>query len=368
MDPMTMALIAKGVISGAKAIQGASQRSQARKLEEEVMSKGMPRLQTPAEYYELYKASQRDKAMEAETAQAQQIQASNIEALQTGGSRAMLGGAPAVVAATQANVAEAARRGYQREQQALSALAAANARTQSMNFQADISERNRQLRQAAIGFQAGTETLYNGLEGVASSAILGADEFGGVNRLTAEGTSNEIATPESPFGTEVTGVKTQAVEDFYNLSNPFSQYMNQSDQQNVDRATYRDSFDTSGRPQRDFYDPNIFPIVPNIDRATYVKLFPNIDRNTYGELFPEQKNGGPITTKGDFDHESNPLHVVDNDGRKVAEVTGQETLVYNPKQRQLMKKIMDRLISKGKVSLNEEEKREAKEVLKAFQK
>lgn len=344
MDPMTMALIAKGVISGAKAIQGASQRGQARKLEEEVMSKGMPRLQTPAEYYELYKASQRDKAMEAEIAQAQQIQASNIEALQTGGSRAMLGGAPAVVAATQANVAEAARRGYQREQQALSSLAAANARTQSMNFQADIGERNRQLQQAATGFQAGSETLYSGLEGVASSAILGADEFGGVNRLTTEGTSPEIATPESPFGTEVTGVKTQAVEDFYNISNPFSQYMNQSDQQNVDRATYRDSFDTSGRPLRDYYELDTFPV------------------------FPNQKNGGPITTKGDFDHESNPLHVVDNDGQKVAEVTGQETLVYNPKQRQLMKKIMDRLISKGKVSLSEEEKREAKEVLKAFQK
>ena len=337
MDPMTMALIAKGVISGAKAIQGASQRSQARKLEEEVLSKGMPRLQTPAEYYELYKSSQRDKAMEAEIAQAQQIQASNIEALQTGGSRAMLGGAPAVVAATQANVAEAARRGYQREQQALSALAAANARTQSMNFQADISERNRQLRQAAIGFQAGTETLYNGLEGVASSAILGANEFGGVNRLTAEGV---------PQVSNLLGdLQAQSAPQTGDLIN-FLGNQPVTPNDNIDYKSNRESFDVSGRPQRDFYDLNVFP-----------PLF-----------FPNQENGGPITTKGDFDHESNPLHVVDNDGRKVAEVTGQETLVYNPKQRQLMKKIMDRLISKGKVSLNEEEKREAKEVLKAFQK
>lgn len=335
MDPMTMALIAKGVISGAKAIQGASQRSQARKLEEEVMSKGMPRLQTPSEYYELYKASQRDKAMEAEIAQAQQIQASNIEALQTGGSRAMLGGAPAVVAATQANVAEAARRGYQREQQALSALAAANARTQSMNFQTDLGERNRQLQQAAIGFQAGTETLYSGLEGVASSAILGADEFGGVNRLTTEG----VPQVSNLLG-DLQAQSAPQTGDLINFLG--NQPVTPSD--NIDYKSNRDSFDVSGRPQRDFYDLNIFPYVP------------------------EQKNGGPITTKGDFDHESNPLHVVDNDGQKVAEVTGQETLVYNPKQRQLMKKIMDRLISKGKVSLNEEEKREAKEVLKAFQK
>lgn len=349
MDPMTMALIAKGVISGAKAIQGASQRSQARKLEEEVMSKGMPRLQTPAEYYELYKASQRDKAMEAETAQAQQIQASNIEALQTGGSRAMLGGAPAVVAATQANVAEAARRGYQREQQALSALAAANARTQSMNFQADLGERNRQLQQAAIGFQAGTETLYSGLEGVASSAILGADEFGGVNRLTTEGVpqvSNllgDLQAQSAPqTGDLINFLGNQPVTPSDNID--YKSNRDSFDVSERPQSFDRNSFDVSGRPQRDYYDLSMFP------------------------FFPNQKNGGPITTKGNFDHESNPLHVVDNDGRKVAEVTGQETLVYNPKQRQLMKKIMDRLISKGKVSLNEEEKREAKEVLKAFQK
>jgi len=316
---MTMALIAKGVISAGKAIQGVQQRREARQLEEETLSKGMPRLQTPAEYYQLYKSAQRDKAMEAEIAQAQQTQAANLEALQTAGSRAILGGSPAVVAATQANIADAARRGYQREQQALSQLAAAQARTQGMNFQADLAERNRRLQQAALGFQAGTETLYSGLEDVASSAILSSDELGdGTKTLQADGKTvapePSTVTPEAPFGTE------------------------------VQKEVYKDFFDTTGRK---FSDGPL-------------SYYP------FG-TFPVEKDGGAFTTKGDFDHDSNPLHVLNNNGDKVAEVTGQETLVYNPKQRQLMKKIMSRLINKGKVTLTDSEKKEAKEVLKAFQ-
>lgn len=347
VDPMTMALIAKGVISAGKAIQGVQQRKEARQLEEETLSKGMPRLQTPAEYYQLYKSAQRDKAMEAEIAQAQQTQAANLEALQTAGSRALLGGSPAVVAATQANIADAARRGYQREQQALGQLAAAQARTQGMNFQADLAERNRRLQQAALGFQAGTETLYSGLEGVASSSILAADELGGGTKTLQASPKetdgkpvvSEPVVPESPFGTEVEGARTQEMIDFYDLSNPFpfSQKRKMTAQELVDYNVYQ------GAP---------------MDRVI---------TNPYSFGVTVRKDGGPITTKGNFDHNSNPLHVLNNNGDKVAEVTGQETLVYNPKQRQLMKKIMSRLINKGKVTLTDSEKKEAREVLKAFQ-
>jgi len=341
MDPMTAALIAKGVISAGKAIQGISQRRQARELEEETMAKGMPRLQTPAEYYQLYKSAQNDKAMQAEIAQAEQMQAANLEALQTGGSRALLGGAPAVAAVTQANVAEAARRGYQREQQALQALAGAQASTAGANFQADLMERNRQLQNAAAGFQAGTETLYSGLEGVASAAIMGQDQFKDLKKTSTASISGETVTPESPFGKEVEGVRTDEVANFYDMSNPFPLPTNS---ENIDFKSYRDSFDVKGRPNRDL-------IIGN--------------EAMYGIQAFEQ--GGPVTTKGEFDHNTNPLHVIDDDGQKVAEVTGEETLVYNPQQRQLMKKIMNRLINKGKVSLTKAEREEAKDVLKAFQ-
>lgn len=343
MDPLTIALISKGVISGAKAIQGAVQASKARDLEEETMAKGMPRLQTPSEYYQLYKASQRDKAMEAEIAQAQQAQAANVEALSQAGSRALLGGLPSVTAATQQAVADAARRGYQREQAGLQALANAQQRTGEINYRADLSQYTNDLNRARAGFQAGVETMYGGLEGVAATAIGLDDNFG--NRVV-QSADAQISTPEAPFGKEVEGVRTQEMIDFYDMSNPFplppKKEAKEEKEVNVDFGSYRDSFNTSGRP---FGDDALF-------------LFP---------FTPNREKGGPITTEGDFDHNSNPLHVVNNNGEKVAEVTGQETLVYNPKQRQLMKKIMNRLVNKGSVSLSQSEKEEAKNVLKAFQ-
>lgn len=350
VDPMTAALIAKGVISAGKAIQGISQRRQARELEEETLAKGMPRLQTPAEYYQLYKAAQNDKAMQAEIAQAEQMQAANLEALQTGGSRALLGGAPTIAAVTQANIAEAARRGYQREQQALQALAGAQASTAGANFRADLMERNRQLQRAAAGFQAGTETLYSGLEGVASAAIMGADEFGGINKQTTTETpqvgsllSDLQAQSAPPVGGLLGSLENQNVPQPEVRTSDLLNYLG-NQPRSVQFKSYKDSFDTSGRSNRDLIIGNEL---------------------MYGVQAFEQ--GGPVTTKGEFNHNTNPLHVIDNDGQKVAEVTGEETLVYNPQQRQLMKKIMNRLINKGKVSLTKAEREEAKDVLKAFQ-
>ena len=360
MDPMTAALIAKGVISAGKAIQGISQRRQARELEEETMAKGMPRLQTPAEYYQLYKSAQNDKAMQAEIAQAEQMQAANLEALQTGGSRALLGGAPAVAAVTQANVAEAARRGYQREQQALQVLAGAQASTAGANFQADLMERNRQLQNAAAGFQAGTETLYSGLEGVASAAIMGQDEFGGINKQTTTETpqvgsllSDLQNQSAPPVGGHLGYLESQNVPQPEVRTNDLLNYLG-----NQPRAlqfkSYMDSFDVKGRPNRDSFDTS-----GNLNKDIIVDP-------TQQWVF-SYEDGGAVTTKGEFNHNTNPLHVIDNDGQKVAEVTGEETLVYNPQQRQLMKKIMNRLINKGKVSLTKAEREEAKDVLKAFQ-
>lgn len=337
MDPITAALIAKGVISGVKGIQGAIQAGKARRLEEDTMSKPMPRFQTPSEYYQLYKSAQRDKAMEAEIASAKEIKAANVEALSQVGSRGLLGGLNTTANAAQQSIADAARRGFEREQAALLNLANAQARTTFANTQADLTERANELNRARAGFQAGMETMYGGLEGVASSEILASDDDGGGTKtLQAAG---KPVVPESPFGTEVKGVETP---DFYNMANPFSQYMNRPKKENIDSVQYRDTFNTSGRP---FGDDALFPF------GTYVN----------------NAKGGPITTKGEFDHDSNPLHVVDNNGQKVAEVTGQETLVYNPAQRKLMKKIMNRLINKGSVSLSQKEKEEAKNVLKAFQ-
>ena len=66
------------------------------------------------------------------------------------------------------------------------------------------------------------------------------------------------------------------------------------------------------------------------------------------ELLPvRQKNGAKIVAKkgvkvtktpGEFSHKRNPLHVTNNDGDKVAELTGGE-YVFNPEQSKKMLKL-----------------------------
>ena len=340
MDPITAALIAKGVISGVKGIQGAVQASKSRRLEEETMAKPMPRFQTPSEYYQLYKSAQRDKAMEAEIANAKEIQAANVEALSQGGSRALLGGLATVANVTQQNIADAARRGFEREQAALLNLANAQARTSFANTQADLTERSNELNRARLGFQAGMETMYGGLEGVASSAILASDELGNKTLQTSDGQETKNVR-ELLNDLQYQSIQKPQVSDLLgSLENDFLDIPEQGSKTNF--QINKDIFNVFGRPAG--------------DDALY----------QFG-VYPDRAKGGPITTRGEFDHDSNPLHVVDNNGQKVAEVTGQETLVYNPEQRKLMKKIMNRLINKGSVSLSQKEKEEAKNVLKAFQ-
>ena len=59
------------------------------------------------------------------------------------------------------------------------------------------------------------------------------------------------------------------------------------------------------------------------------------------------EEGGIIKTDGDFSHSDNPLHLIDKDGNKVAELTGGE-FVFNPTQA----KEMEELSKKGKSKLH----------------
>jgi hypothetical protein len=222
IDPMTAALIAKGVIQGAQAIGGMAQSRKAKKEYEDLKKKGVPRMGTPQEYYELYRKAQLDKGMQLEQAQAQNTMASNLAALERGGSRALIGGAPAVVAQTSEAMAKAAQAGYEREADALKTLAEGRLQAEMTNAKIASEQYALDKQAAAAAFTAGRQTTVSGLEGLASAGV-------------------EIA-------------------DLY------------------------------------------------------------------------KKNGGAIQTPGKFDHKTNPLHVVDNGGRKVAEVTGKEVLVFNPSQ------------------------------------
>ena len=79
--------------------------------------------------------------------------------------------------------------------------------------------------------------------------------------------------------------------------------------------------------------------------------------------------GGSVTTPGKYtaDH-SLEYDVKTKDGKTIATLTGDETLVFNPKQRRFLKRIIGRLLNGRKVQLGKEETKTANETLKAFKK
>lgn len=237
MDPMTLALIAKGIISGAEAVGGMAQSRKAKAEYEELKKKGVPKMSTPQEYYELYRKAQLDKGMQLEQAQIQNTMASSLAALERGGSRSLIGAAPSVITQTSTDMAKAAQAGYEREAAALEKLADARLQANRFNLEASAQQYALDKQAAATAFTAGRQTMSNAFGDLASTGVDLADLY-----------------PDLKAG---------------------------------------------------------------IDKK------PEIDG---------KKNGGAIKTPGKFSHDTNPLHVLNNQGKKVAEVTGEEVLVFNPSQ------------------------------------
>lgn len=244
MDPMTLALIAKGIISGAEAVGGMAQSRKAKAEYEELKKKGVPKMSTPQEYYELYRKAQLDKGMQLEQAQIQNTMASSLAALERGGSRSLIGAAPSVMAQTSTDMAKAAQAGYEREAAALEKLADARLQANRSNLEASAQQYALDKQAAATAFTAGRQTMSNAFGDLASTGVDLADLY-----------------PDLKAGID----KTQEID---------------------------------GKK-------------PEIDG---------------------KKNGGAIKTPGKFSHDTNPLHVLNNQGKKVAEVTGEEVLVFNPSQ------------------------------------
>ena len=237
MDPMTLALIAKGIISGAEAVGGMVQSKKAKAEYEELKKKGVPKMSTPQEYYELYRKAQLDKGMQLEQAQIQNTMASSLAALERGGSRSLIGAAPSVMAQTSNDMAKAAQAGYEREAAALEKLADAKLQANRFNLETSAQQYALDKQAAAQAFTSGRKTMSTAFGDLASTGVELADLY-----------------PDLKISRDKT---------------------------------------------------------PEIDG---------------------KKNGGAIKTPGKFSHDTNPLHVLNNQGKKVAEVTGEEVLVFNPSQ------------------------------------
>jgi len=334
----------KAAAGVAQGVFGYQQMQQAAARERALRGQGIPEMQTSQEYFDLYQNASRSRQFEAEKAATQSILASNLATLQQAGSRAVIGGSAAAQTVAQRGLASAANADFNRQQQALGQLAAAQQQTAAYNFQAQSNQYARDLLTAQAGYQAGAETMLGGFTDAVAGGVGMAkamdksasvdedllkearDQASQIESPTSKRSAPGIVTPESPFGQEVVGLE-RGGSDF-------------------------GKFTPSQTPQGPvaWFDKDYFYGNPNI---------------------PVRGNaqGGSVTTPGKYtaDH-SVEYDVKTKSGKTIATVTGDETLVFNPEQRRFLKKVIGKLMKGQTMKPSKADTKAANQTLKAFKK
>ena len=157
IDPVTGMLIVQGVTAGAQYLSGRKEAKKAEAREEEIRSAGIPKMETPQEYFDLYMKAKENKGAQLATAQAQQGMADTAMALQAGGSRALIGGLSAAQRRTDTTIAGIGAQAQQQELSALEGLAGAQMRTGMMNTQIGAQGYFNDLQGAQMAYQSGRQ-------------------------------------------------------------------------------------------------------------------------------------------------------------------------------------------------------------------
>ena len=273
------------------AAYGFRQAGLARDREAALRRAGMPQMSTAQEYFDLYQNASRSKQFEQEKAMNQSILASNLATLQGAGSRAVIGGAGAAQLTAQRGMAQAAETDFARQQDALSQLAQAQQQTNYLNFQARAQQYATDLAAARDAYTAGIQTGVDGLD----TAIGGAVDFAGSFKRKKK--------------KELVG----------------------EDQPTVDADAYRMPTIGSGE---------------GMDFLEQKRIDEELEAGAAGFGSGTFAQGGSVTTPGKYtaDH-SLEYDVKTKDGKTIATLTGGETLVFNPKQRRFLKRIIGRLLN-----------------------
>lgn len=385
---------------------GLHQAGLAREKEMALRSAGLPQMSTAQEYFDLYQNASRSKQFEQEKAMTQSVLASNLATLQGAGSRAVIGGAGAAQLTAQRGMAEAAEADFKRQQAALESLAAAQQQTELYNFNTRSRQYATDLASAQEGFTSGIETAVSGADQAVGSTAMMLREFGDNRRRRKVDDSpdprsggyfdidgNEVSVKPGSEGDYFTYDPTSVTRD----STPFGYRgsFGQGSGFNVNAPTVPGPMSFGGVPFNDpvtnavrtesagFDVQSAFPtgnppagtvVVPEGGYSTQQEAsFKNpgveIRRGSDGFFYPVYAQGGSVTTPGKYtaDH-SVEYDVKTKGGKIIATVTGDETLVFNPKQRRFLKKVIGRLLKGQNVQLGKNETKTAKQTLKAFEK
>lgn len=177
IDPVTGMLIVQGVTAGAQYLSGRREAKKAEAREEEIRSAGIPKMETPQEYFDLYMKAKENKGAQLATQQAQQGMADTAAALQAGGSRALIGGLSAAQRRTDTTIAGIGAQAQQQELSALEGLAGAQMRTGMMNTQMAGQQYFNDLQGAQMGYQAGRQMQSSAINNFTQAATTAASAY-----------------------------------------------------------------------------------------------------------------------------------------------------------------------------------------------
>ena len=371
-----------------QAIFGMQQANQARAQEALLRAQGLPKMQTPQEYYDLYQNASRSRAFEQEKAMTESIMASNLNVLASAGSRALIGAAPGVTLQAQRGLAGAAERDFQRQQQALQTLAGAEGRTQAYNFQAESAQYARDLASAQAGYQAGIETAFSGAEQAIGAGFMAGQEIadaGKAKKLAdARKQASQVVTPTLDAAGNVVksdpGIVTPEIGfdqgkqvdviggEFYDYSGGFGVNPKAPTADSPVAPADPYSMVPTGNPPID-----LRTVTPGSYSSQQEAAFKNpgaiIKMTADGRFIAQYAKGGSVTTPGKYtaDH-SVEYDVKTKGGKTIATVTGDETLVFNPEQRRFLKKVIGKLMTGGTIRPTKADVKAANKTLKAFKK
>ena len=303
-------------ISAGQAIYGGIQAEKAKQAANKLK---MPSTATPDEYAQMMKAAYDSQLMERQLDEINRSMATSVNALQQGGGRALIGGLPAVTRAANQATFEASQFENQQRLAALGAMA--GAKENQIGREMDVY--NQQLGMAQAALNAGVQTAAQGIGGVGSALMYGADAFtqgGG-----AESIKSAIDARKS--GMQAKQTKTASVS-------PTRSTIGQNGI-NVQRQT--------GMPKISDIAPSMtslkskaltpsysLPIGLDIEMQSGMPQIPYAMQEGIYSNFGRRFEEGGMMTGGKFSHKTNPIDIVQK-GKKVGEMTGGE-VILNPSQ------------------------------------
>lgn len=262
-------------IGAGQAIYGGIQAEKAKQAANKLK---MPSTATPDEYAQMMKAAYDSQLMERQLDEINRSMATSVNALQQGGGRALIGGLPAVTRAANQATFEAGQFENQQRLAALGELAGAKEREGTR----EMDVYNQQLGMAQAALNAGVQTAAQGIGGVGSALMYGADAF------TQGG--GKLSMPKL-------GDKTAKATS---TTNPLQLSM----------STMGGAFGSD-------------------EAAMYAEELKKQQRPMFANDTQTAKDGAMVTG-GKFSHKTNPIDIVQK-GKKVGEMTGGE-VILNPSQ------------------------------------